>query len=232
MLVPLMDAAALAAPPARQEVARTFCYVESPAGIAYSQPIPVFEYQVDKFANRIGTWQAVVPVDAPLNLGNVLAASITTGWKVSIRQEWNNPFGSGATWLLYQGEVQRREYAHSGDSIALSLSGVSKNNDLTRNSIHDAKVYGSYGENVALSTIIDDIAGRHIQLPAGNDAEIAATFHDGTLFEAILKVGELGRLTLRETWDGDALEFVPVDGAPWSGITVINVEQADPAMVG
>lgn len=231
MLLALETPEGLATPAART-IGATVAYVTEPDGTTHGHPFQVIDYQVDRYANRIGAWRIVIPVSGPLMNGIPLARSIVTGWKVSILQEWNNPFGAGTTRLLTDGQVQRREYRLAGDELALELSGPTKNYDLVREEFHDPEEFGSYGDNVALKTIADSIAGRSISVIGGEGKTLAITYNEGSRFAGLLKLGEYARMTLRETWDGDALEFVPVDGAPWSGITLINIEQAGPEMVG
>jgi hypothetical protein len=98
---------------------------------------------------------------------------------------------------------------------------------LTRNEIHGALSFDTTAQAIA-----NALAQQPVICPSRNTTPIKVDFNSGSRYSALLKVGELARLTLRETWDGDTLEFTAIDGAPDSGITLVGLEQAGPELRG
>ena len=231
MLLAIHTGLAQPAADERQPAGNAVALLHYPNGTLLTS-IPLLGFTVSRFANRIGTWTATLPVDSPLSSGAPVSRSIRSGWKVSIRQDFNNPYGAGSTYLLTLGVVERRDYSFSDGVPVLNLAGSFRESDLARQQIHTPLEYGSYGNPVSAATIVNSVAQRSVITPGASGAGLAVTFNEGSRYAALLSVGELARWTLRERWDGDQLEFVPVDGAPWSGITLINLEQAGPELAG
>lgn len=232
MLLLFLGGLAQPAPDAREASATAVAYLRTPAGTDLGLAIPLLGFQVDRYANRIGTWSITIPVDGPLYNGVPVSQSIRTGWKVSIRQDFNNPYGAGSVYLVTYGVVERRDYQWQDGVPVLNLAGSFAESDLARAQIHTPEEFGSYGNDVSCQTIVNSVAQRSVIVPGQSTVKLAATFNEGSRYAALLAVGEMARWTLRERWDGDALEFVPIDGAPWSGITLINIDQAGPELVG
>jgi hypothetical protein len=227
MLASLLAATTVQSDPIVRAPGPTSIFVKNATGFAFPQPITnVFAFQVDRFANRIGTWAATVPADSGLDdFGDIVSATIRSGWKVTILQENNTPFGAGSTYLLTDGVVERREFIPAEGGVALALSGSFREAFLTREQIHNTLSYDTSAQAIA-----DDLAGEHVITPGINRSALKVDFNGGTRYAALLTLGEAARLTLRENWDGDALEFTAIDGAPDSGITLMNVEQAGPGL--
>jgi hypothetical protein len=225
--LPLLLATTAQSDPLARAPGPTSIFVANPAGTRFSQPITnVLAFQVDRFANQIGTWAATVPADSGLDdSGSIMSAAIRTGWKVSILQEHNTPFGAGSTYLLTDGVVERREFIPAEGGVVLALSGSFREVFLTREQIHNTLSY-----DTSVHAIAESLATENVITPAINHSTLKVDFNGGTRYAALLTLGEAARLTLRENWDGDALEFTAIDGAPDSGITLINVEQAQPNM--
>ncbi len=213
----------------------TIVTATSPTGTALALPLVALAYQLDRYCNRVGAWQVTCAVDDRIDTSTSMPASaaIVTGWSVTIYEEGDGPNGPG-TALLTNGIVERREIQIADGGAVLVLSGSTKNVDLVRQQVRGPATYGdgTVPTNIPIATIAADIAGRSIPVPLFSTAAVALTFNGGTKYAALLALGELGRLTLRENWDGDDLEFVAIDGAPDSGWTIVNVENADPSLYG
>ena len=212
-----------------REPGNAFVYVKTPAGVAAGLPLTnVLSFETHRAANRVGTFSFVVPADDRLDVdGAPLVSDIVSGWTVSILQENNTPFGAAGVYLVKDGVIERREYLIAEGGQAINFAGSSRQVSLTREQLHQTLAY----DDLPVGDIAADIARDMVITPNGNSARVTADFTAGSRYGALLTLGELARLTLRENWDGN-LEYTRIDGAPDSGITLINVEQAGPELIG
>jgi hypothetical protein len=215
--------------PGTRQPGNAFVYVKTPAGVAAGLPLTnVFSFEVHRAANRVGTFSFVVPADDRLDIdGSPLVTDIVSGWTVSILQESNTPFGAPGVYMVKDGVIERREYLIADGGQAINFAGSFRAVSLTRQQIHDTLSY----EDQAVGAIAEGVAGEVVLTPNGVSTTVKVDFSGGTRYAALLTLGELARLTLRENWDGN-LEYTRIDGAPDSGITLINVEQAGPELIG
>ncbi len=204
-------------------------YAFSPTLSPIALPLKLVEFDIGRYANRIGDWTATISAVEPLGDDGIpIGRLIKKGWRVTIRQEHNNPFGAANTNLLTFGIVDRREIRP--DEKLVALSGSFREAPLAATEVHD-KV--SYPAGTAISTMVDHFAGGHIPLPSVSDATLEVDFNSGSSWANLLTIGEAARLTLRESWDGDSLEFTAVDAAPDSGWIFTNaIELAGPELYG
>lgn len=193
-------------------------------------PLKVVSFNIDRFANRIGTWAAVVIGDDALSTDGVpYATLLKRGSRVTIRQENNGPFGATTGALLTDGTVDRREFQPVDGGLLISLTGSFKEQYLASTEIHDKLSYPA-------GTPIESMAeafGATVTFPTISNTTAEVDFNSGSYYQSLLIVGDLGRLTLRENWDADHLEFVAIDNAPDSGWEFTNIiEQAGPELYG
>ena len=215
--------------PGTRQPGNAFVYVKTPAGVAAGLPLTnVFSFETHRAANRVGTFSFVVPADDRLDIdGSPLVSDIVSGWTVSILQENNTPYGAAGVYLVKDGVIERREYLIADGGQVINFAGSFRAVSLTRQQIHDPLSY----EDASVGDIVAAVAGEVVITPSGVAPTLKVDFTSGSRYAALLTVGELARWTLRDNWDG-ALEFVKIDAAPDSGITLINVEQAGPELIG
>lgn len=193
-------------------------------------------YKINRYRNKVGDWSATIPVDTQSIDGGPLHRQIERGWRVTIIQENNNPlFLIDERFLLYQGMVERHEVIINDAGTAdLSLSGSLRTIELVNRSTQAGQSFDG-----PLANLIDEMIdgtniigspGDSLYPTAYGTKEVKITFNDLTRYAALVKAGELTRLTLRESWDHDIPEFTPMDGPPSSGITLVNVESGDPGL--
>lgn len=213
-------------PGATGMLVQTPAFVE-PEGL--SGPLPVFEWRTSRYQNRIGTWEASIPIDDGMIDGEPLHKQIRRGWHVSLLQENNGPNIFGEWYRLYLGVVLERSYdIAEGGTVRLKLSGTFRDQHLADRSTFDGLSY-----NETPDGIIDDLLdGDNIIGP--NDGasypsnfattNLNITFHDISRYAAMIKVAELRRVALRESWRYDVPEFVRIDGPPDAHVIITNVE--------
>lgn len=216
---------------ATRQPGRTYAFIKDPSGVAAALPLIVHSFQIDRYANRVGAWSMTVAVDNRLdNYGQPVAMNIVAGWTVTLVQEHNSPFGATSTALLTDGVVEQRDYQVADGSASLQLAGSMNAVILTRQQLHGVT---SFPAGSSASLIAATLAnGRAVTIPPSNRTHLQVDFNGGSRYAGLLKLGELARLTLRENWDGDALEFTPIDGAPDSGWTFTTIEKAGPEVYG
>lgn len=221
---------------------KTLAYLTTPswgAPIGLRGGLTVLSWRVSRYVNRVGSWEAVIPVDEHPSASTAFQNQIKRGWHVSLVQEGVSPpaalAGSGEDWLLYQGIVQTRDYQVGEASASLKLVGSLRSGHLTDRLTGTGLAYTPSAIATAIADLLDgnDIIGPNggALYPAVLTGQnIKITFNDLSRFATLLKLGEASRTTLRDSWDHDRPEFVHVDNPPFSGYVLTNLEAADGAL--
>lgn len=180
-------------------------------------------YKISRYENAVGSWSCNLPLDEVITDGVPLAAQITYGWKISIRQENFTPLNAPETnenYLLYQGIVEVLDFKiDQGGNAYLSLSGSFRTYALVRRSVLRNWEFSGTLKQLTTSLVgtLLDPYGPVFTSSAGN--RVAGKFSYLSRFTAWARGAVLGRHIIRETWDHDRPEIVRYDGPPDSGLT-------------
>lgn len=207
---------------------RGYVNLERPDGTVVPFPVPVHSFQTQRRVNATGNFAVAIPVDIRLDDAGTLASDIVTGWRVTIRQEGNNPYGAWNTALMTRGRVNGRSYQIAEGAALIVLKGNFRTFDIAREELHGEFDY----ENQNGRAVAQAVSGQVINFKGGDDTPLSLKFTGGTRLAATLKVLQILRATLRESWAADNLEAVDVFGVPNSSVTLTTVEQVDPTAVG
>ena len=200
-----------------------------PAG--QSTAIEVVSWETHRYLNKIGNWAAAVPAY------HELAGSIERGWNLSLVQEDTHPLNrADLEHLLYRGIVEDKRYNvdESGQAV-LELAGSFSGLALAQRS---TPTTASYNGPIAGAVsgidggVMPAITGAVVTPPDGAVRNIDIDFNAGdgnapiSRYSRLLKVGEYARWGLRENWEKDTPEFVPLTTPPDSGYTLVGADAA------
>jgi hypothetical protein len=206
----------------------------SPTGIA--GVLAVHSWKTHRYQNRVGDFEVRIPVDDGLISNSPLSSQIRRGWRISIVQENNRPLEDPLyDYLMYQGKVIDREYEVDASGAAmLVLRGNLRTVDLAER-VNNGVAYTSVTPNI----IADSLAGGTTYMgspggalypPAFSSTPMTIAFDQLTRYAEMLRLAEVRRSALRESWDYDKPQFVQTDNPPSSGYILTQQEYFDPSM--
>ncbi len=191
--------------------------IETPALEEVGLPIPVTEYDIQRELNSAGSFAVSFPAT------QTLARQVRSRWRVSIIEEGREGY------LLRRGVVISRNYRVNADGTGiLTLAGYTRLYTLTANSTHQNLVYDG---SQSFEDIANDLTGETVTAPADASTIFPkVTFSETSKLQALLKIAEMARYNLRETFDEDGFELTPWDDVPDSGYRFVTVEHAGPEL--
>lgn len=196
----------------------------------------VVSYTVRRQVNQGGNFSIAVRASAQQ------ASQIRTGWQMSLKEERMVQNGSITMpeWIMKLGRVLSRSYTidASGSGI-LTLQGETWLGRFINYLIHTNQSFA--GAN--LETILAGLAtatgtGISNSVPIRTVSEpLTISLNDQTLLANLIKLAELTRTNLRETWESDVWEYTDQDDVPAMGgvlelgpgdLYLRQVERGDP----
>lgn len=198
-------------------MALTGIIIETPALEEIGLPILVSEYDIQREINAAGSWAVSFPAS------QTLAKQVKSRWRVSIVEEGREGY------LMRRGVVLTRNYRVNADGTGiLTLAGYTRLYTLTAGSTHFNLIYDGL---ISVGAIANDLAGETVAVPSGASSVFPkVTFSESSKLAALLKIGEIARYNLRETFVEDGFEFVKWDDVPDSGFRFVTVEHAGPEL--
>lgn len=216
----------------------TALIIERPDGQVAAVVTAVVGWSTSRGLNRAGSWDARFAVDAAMVDGEPIGRVITRGWRVSIIQEGSHPMDRpDLEYLMRRGIVERREFVLDDAGRAVcSVSGMFRTGAL----VDSVRPLVQVWQLATVRTIVSDLVGslgpEPIMPPAADRRRISITFNPGgdaplTRLARLLRVVELTRFVVRESWLDDAIELINVDAPPPVRYRLLAMEYADAAAV-
>lgn len=212
---------------------RSAIEVYNVGGTKIAGPVPVLDYKTDRYLNRVGAWAVSLPANGPLVDGVPLARQMKRGWRVNIIHEGTHPLNDPSLdYLLFQGVVEDKTYQIDRTGKAVSVvSGSFRGIDLAARITPTSAAYELATMQAVAEDIVGDLAGG-VTVPVNGTRQISIAFNneegDGVIgrYLRLIKLCEMARWVIRESWYGDALELIPIEAPPSSRYTMLNQDHA------
>lgn len=195
--------------------------------------VPAFAWETTRRLNQVGEWTARIPVTALMG-NEALTTNITSGWMVDLLQDGNYAYDRpDLPYFCYRGVVEDVNYPLDESGVAIcELSGSFRGIALANRVTPTSATY-----DAPMDAVCDDIedglmGGLLYPVNASRNIEIAFNNSGGNgvipRYMRLMRVAEMARWALRETWNQDRPQFIPIDAAPALNYTFLNQEAAGP----